>query len=162
MAPSAICAHCGDHDETFLNYVHDCRFSSNIWYKIGFTGTDFFTEQNAYDWIKNSTSDNRSTLFLASLWWVWRNRNLMCLNNETWSMTRICNNIHSSTDAIRSSFQRYGNASPPDRLINHPRSILNVDVCCLGTPTRAGFGGVLRNSAGFYLSGFSSFIPNSY
>jgi len=63
------------------------------------------------------------------------------LNNETWSLTRLCNNIHNSTDAIQSSFQRDGS--------------------CLGSPTRAGFGGVFRNSAGFYLSGFSGFIPNS-
>ncbi|XP_024634721.1 uncharacterized protein [Medicago truncatula] len=165
MAPSATCARCGDHDETFLHCVRDCRFSSNIWHKIGFIGTDFFTVQNAYDWIKNSTSDNRTTLFLVGLWWVW-NRNLMYLNNETWSMTRLCNNIHSSTDVIRSSFQRDGSAAPLDRLIkwncnNHQGSILNVDGSCLGSPTHAGFGGLLRNNAGFYLSGFSGFIPNS-
>jgi len=39
--------------------------------------------------------------------------------------------------------------------------VLNVDGSCLGTPIRAGFGGVIRNMAGFYLSGFSSYIPNS-
>ena len=27
-----------------------------------------------------------STLFLASLWWAWRKRNLICLNNETLSL----------------------------------------------------------------------------
>ena len=99
-APSATCARCGDHDETFLHCVRDCRYSSNIWHKIGFTGTDFFTIQNAYDLMKNNTSNNCSTLFSAGLWWVWRNRNLMCLNNKTWSMTHLCNSIHSSKDAI--------------------------------------------------------------
>lgn len=54
----------------------------------------------------------------------------------------------------------------PDWLINwncnnHPSSILNVDGSCLGTPIRASYGGVLRNSEGFYLLGFSGFIPNS-
>jgi len=166
MAPSGICCRCGDHDETFLHCIRDCRFSSNIWYKIGFTGIDFFTKQNAYDLIKNGTSDSRSTLFLAGLWWVWRNRNLMCLNNETRSMFRLCNNIHSSADAIKSSFHRDGSAAPPDRFIkwncnNYPRSILNIDGSCLGTSIRAGFGGVLSNSAWVYLSGFLSFIPNS-
>ena len=43
MAPSVTCARCGDHDETFLDCVCDCRFSSTIWHKIGFTGADFFT-----------------------------------------------------------------------------------------------------------------------
>ncbi|XP_024633938.1 uncharacterized protein [Medicago truncatula] len=39
--------------------------------------------------------------------------------------------------------------------------ILNVDDSCLGTPLRADFGGVIRNHAGIYLSGFSEYIPNS-
>lgn len=39
--------------------------------------------------------------------------------------------------------------------------MLNVDGSCLGVPIRAGFGGVILNSAGFYLSGFSRFIPIS-
>jgi len=44
---------------------------------------------------------------------------------------------------------------------NHLCHILNVDESCIGTPTRAGFGGIIRNSTGFYLSGFSDFISNS-
>lgn len=40
-------------------------------------------------------------------------------------------------------------------------TILNVDESCIGSPTKAGFGGLIRNSAGFYLSGFSGFIPSS-
>jgi len=40
-------------------------------------------------------------------------------------------------------------------------TILNVDGSCLGTPIRAGFGGVIRNNHGFYLSGFTRRISNS-
>lgn len=39
--------------------------------------------------------------------------------------------------------------------------VLNVDGSCLGSPIRAGYGGIIRNSAGFYLSGFSGYIPAS-
>ena len=50
-----------------------------------------------------------------------------------------------------------------DRLVrwnsnNYNCGVLNVDGSCLGTPTRAGYGGIIRNSAGFYLSGFSSYL----
>jgi len=36
-----------------------------------------------------------------------------------------------------------------------------VDESCLETPQRAGFGGLIRNSVGRYLFGFSGFISNS-
>ncbi|KEH41998.1 hypothetical protein MTR_1g059640 [Medicago truncatula] len=36
-----------------------------------------------------------------------------------------------------------------------------MDESCLGTPQRVGFGGLIRNYVGRYLSGFSSFISNS-
>ena len=39
--------------------------------------------------------------------------------------------------------------------------ILNVGGGCLGSPVRAGYGGVLRNDADFYLSGFSGYIHGS-
>jgi len=44
---------------------------------------------------------------------------------------------------------------------NHQCHILNVDGSCLGTPIRTGFGGLIRNSACFFLSGFSGYLPNS-
>jgi len=44
---------------------------------------------------------------------------------------------------------------------SHSNVILNVDGSCPGSTTRAGFGGLLRNYVGFYLSGFSGFIQNS-
>jgi hypothetical protein len=36
-----------------------------------------------------------------------------------------------------------------------------VDDSGLGSPARAGYGGIIRNNSGFYLSGFSGFIRES-
>jgi len=44
---------------------------------------------------------------------------------------------------------------------NHSCVILNVDGSCLGSPIRAGYGGILRSYAGFFLSAFSGYIQNS-
>ena len=44
---------------------------------------------------------------------------------------------------------------------NHYCAILNVDGSCLGILVRVGYGGVIRNYASFYLSGFSSYIHDS-
>ncbi|MCH80847.1 replication protein A1-like protein, partial [Trifolium medium] len=57
-------------------------------------------------------------------------------------------------------------SAPNDRLIkwnnnNHSFVIHNIDGSCLGSPIRAGFGGIFRNNVGYYLSGFSGFIHDS-
>jgi len=44
---------------------------------------------------------------------------------------------------------------------NHSCVILNVDGSCFGSRMRADYGGILRNYAGFFLSGFSGYIQNS-
>jgi hypothetical protein len=107
--------------------------------KLVYQVTTFSMHQMRMTGSKNGTLGPHTTIFLAGLWWVWRNCNLMCPNNKTWSLTRLCNNIHSSADAISSSFQRDGSVAHTNRLIkwncnNHPGSILNVDDSCLGTP----------------------------
>jgi len=38
---------------------------------------------------------------------------------------------------------------------------MNVDDICLGRPVKVGYGGILRNNVGFYLSEFSGYIQNS-
>jgi ribonuclease HI len=44
---------------------------------------------------------------------------------------------------------------------NYSCVILNVDGSCLGSPIRSGFGGIIRNTFGHYLAGFSGFIPET-
>jgi len=166
MANAATCSHCGEDNETLLHCFRDCRFSKEVWHEIGFTDTHFFTEQNAHSWVNTAATGPISTCFLAALWWVWRHRNLMCLNNETWSLFRIINNINNSTDAIIKSFQNNESVAQQDRFVrwnchNHSCTILNVDGSCLGSPVRAGFGGIIQNCHGFYLAGFSGHISNS-
>ncbi|XP_024629919.1 uncharacterized protein [Medicago truncatula] len=133
---------------------------------VGFTDTHFFSEQNVHSWVNVVATSSRGACFLAALWWIWRHRNLMCLNNETWSLFRITNNIHNSTNGIIKTFQQSDRTAILERLVkwncqNHSGSILNVDGSCLGTPIRAGFGGFIRNNHGFYLSSFSGHIANS-
>ena len=148
MANSAICNRCGDHEETLLHCVQDCQFSTTIWQKIGFTTPAFFSSSSVLDWLKEGVSGHRSTLFLAGLWWTWRNRNLMCLNNETWSIHRLSSTINSTAEIIRRCLHNDASTSSPSRLVrwnndNHVCSILNVDGSCIGDPIRTGFGGVI-------------------
>jgi len=105
----------------------------------------------------------RTSFFFVALWWLWKHRNLMCLNNETTFVTRLCCNIFSYAKTISTSLR---NPSSVRRLIrwnsnNHMCTILNVDGSCNGVPIRTGFRGVIRNNSGNLIFGFSSFINNS-
>jgi len=44
---------------------------------------------------------------------------------------------------------------------NHSCIIPNTDGSFLGLPVRVGYGGIIINNAGFYLSGFSGYIQGS-
>jgi len=82
------------------------------------------------------------------------------------SLGYVCINIQNSADLIEKCFQQDGVVAALERLVcwninNHQCHILNVDGSCLGSPIRAGYGGLLRNNSRSFLSGFSSYLPTS-
>jgi len=82
IAPLVVCSPCGLEDETFLHCVHDSTFSRAIWHHAGFLDTSFFANMEVSVWLKDGSMGTQSFLFASSVWWAWRHRNLMCLNNE--------------------------------------------------------------------------------
>jgi ribonuclease HI len=91
---------------------------------------------------------------------------MMCLGNENWSTAKLSFNIQGMVDTLKACYPSISNTTDEDQFIkwnnnNHSCVILNVDGSCLGSPIRAGYGGILRNDAGFFLSGFSGYIQNS-
>ncbi|GAU40444.1 hypothetical protein TSUD_397630 [Trifolium subterraneum] len=154
------------HKETFLHCVRDCDFSRNIWHHIGFNDPTFFSFTDAREWRKVGSTGSQAYTFSAGVWWAWRHRNWMCLNNDSWSLNRLSFNIQSMVDIFTSSFSSNSDGTAVSRLIkwnndNFSCVILNVDGSCLDSPVRAGYGGIIRNDSGFYLSGFSGFIRES-
>jgi len=118
------------------------------------------------DWIKDGLKGSNVCLFSAGLWWIWRSRNAMCLNNESISLPRLASQINSSVEEIKFFFYQPSPVTAADRHVrwnnnNFNCAILNIDGSCIGSPIRAGFSGLIRNSAGFYMSGFSGFLPTS-
>jgi ribonuclease HI len=90
----------------------------------------------------------------------------MCFSNNIWPWRHLAANIYNSIKVIKSNFSTPVIVAPADRLVkwnnnNHTCVILNVDGSCHGSPIRSGFRGILRNNDGFFLSGFSGFIPGS-
>ena len=90
----------------------------------------------------------------------------MCLNNETWSRNRLSFNIQSMMDNLKICFAVNSIVVLGDSHIkwnknNHLCTILNIDGSCMGSPIKAGYGGVFRNSDVYYLSGFSGYNKGS-
>jgi ribonuclease HI len=166
IAPSATCERCGEVDESFMHCVRDCKFSKTIWQKFGFSDSNFYLTSSPQEWLKDNSKGPRSSIFFACLWWSWLHRNHMCFNSDFWSLTRLSINIQHSAETIHKSFQPIANSEITERWIrwnssNHSCHILNADGSCLGTPVRAGYGGLIRNSAGLFLSGYSGFFQDS-
>lgn len=165
ISPSPTCSRCGLHDETFFHCMRDCSISRNIWHHIGFNTSNFFEIETVMDWLKEGTKGPHAALFASGLWWVWRCRNALCINNDQMTLHRVAANIWNSSETIKLSFPS-SSVVQEDRHIrwnnnNFEGTILNVDGSCLGTPLRAGFGGLIRNTGGYYLAGFSGYLPAS-
>jgi hypothetical protein len=87
----------------------------------------------------------------------------MSLKNEALSLNRLSYNIQSMVEDFMSCFTSTSVDAPIDKFVkwnnnNYCCIILNVDGSCLGSPVRTGFGGLIRNNSGYYLSGYSGFI----
>ncbi|GAU51832.1 hypothetical protein TSUD_324470 [Trifolium subterraneum] len=116
--------------------------------------------------LKSGSTGSQPFAFYAGVLWVWRLRNLMCLQNETWSINRLSFNIQSMIVIITSCFSSRSTTTSEEIHVkwnnnNYSSVILNVDESCLGSHIRAGFGGVIINDLGYYFSGFSGFIQGS-
>ncbi|XP_024634865.1 uncharacterized protein [Medicago truncatula] len=166
IAPSATYTRCGDFEETIFHCVRDCKFSRFIWQHLGFSDHSFFAAVCVRDWIKDGLNGANSILFAASLWWIWRHRNSMCLSDEAMPLNRLTWNIMTSVNEVKLCFHQQHPVAESVRHIrwnnnNFDCAILNVDGSCIGSPTRTSFGGLFRNNAGFYLLGFSGSLPSS-
>jgi len=139
MASSVLCTHCGLEDETFLYCVCDCNFSRIIWNHVGFNGANFFADMEVSHWLKEGSSGPRAFLFTATIWWAWRHRNLMCLNNENLTLSRLSYNIHNMVDSFSHCFSINSHIFQVERFIrwnndNYSCTIFNVDGSSLAPP----------------------------
>jgi len=147
MTSSALCSRCGLENEIFLHCVCDCSFSQFIWHHLGFHDENFFLDMEVSNWLKEGSKGHRSFIFTATLWWVLRHQNLMCLSNKTWTLSRLSYNIQSMIDSFNLCFSNNSQIDQVDvdKFIrwnndNHSCVIFNVDGSCMDSPMRAGFG----------------------
>jgi hypothetical protein len=102
--------------------------------------------------------------FLTGIWWSWRHHNLMCLNNETWSLSRLYFNIWALVKTFWNSFSSASN----DGLVDWHIKWNNNNYSCIiiknifGSLVRSEFCSIIRKTFDHYLTDFSYFIQESW
>lgn len=86
----------------------------------------FFVKMNTYVWLKIGLTGFQSLAFSAVVWWVWLHRNLMCLNNEVWSLIRLTFNIKNSMVIHRTSLHHISLTNCVDKVWNGIAVIIPV------------------------------------
>ncbi|GAU12283.1 hypothetical protein TSUD_141910 [Trifolium subterraneum] len=149
---------CNTHLETTLHCLRDCDFAQSIWKSIGFSNLNFFQGDDPYVWIRNGLHCSSMFLFMATIWWIWRARNALCLNSESilfyslklriMDYALLIENCHSNHHDTSTSKLVKWNA------LGGTGMILNVDGSSLGNPGISGFGGLIHNADGAWVLGF--------
>ncbi|KAK7243101.1 hypothetical protein RIF29_37886 [Crotalaria pallida] len=121
-------------------------------------GQNFATISDPVEWFKLGESHN-SPLFFATLWWIWKARNAMCIERRKIPRHSVINSIHNLSSLIKSNLSNTVSTPSPQKWIkweNPPSGSIavNVDGSCKGNPGPAGFGGLLRDDSGKWLTGF--------
>jgi hypothetical protein len=131
MVVSSLCTRCSCKEETFLHCFRDCLYSKNIWLALGFSSQDLFTETNPISWIKHNLSNTRHNMFVAGLWWSWRNINSYCLSNTTLSIHHLNMEVQNLSTTFNICFPPPNSSTQVDRWVqwnpsNRDCIIINV------------------------------------
>lgn len=117
VTPSPTCTRCGVFDEIVFHCLRDCNYSAIIWHHLGFIEPSFFLAACIRYWLRDVLNSSRTILFAAGLWWVWRQRNAMCLNDEVISLHRLTSLIYNAIEDIKTCFCKHAPTAPSVRHI---------------------------------------------
>ncbi|XP_019420679.1 PREDICTED: uncharacterized protein LOC109330862 [Lupinus angustifolius] len=163
LTQSPACGRCLAICEDILHYIRDYPHSLKVCYRLGFRHKYLFNVEDHMVWLKTFTWGHDAYLFLAGLWWIWQWRHSMVLGDDVWNIDIITHKIRvetipSSLDSANvdeatttKSIHYVSWAPPPSGFIK-----LNVDGSCMGEGHLISFKGVLRDTTGVWLLGFSA------
>ena len=171
----ALCPLCREQNESILHLLRDCVFARNLWHKLEVPPTHVLSFTDGLEaWLKaNCLSEVRHkggipwcTLFLYTVWSLWRNRNSVVFENSVPNSTleKIClsqaKEFHFCVSKVNQAAPRIWIpikwSKPP-----HGWCKLNTDGASFGNPGKAGGGGLIRDSEGRWLKGFSRAIGHT-
>jgi ribonuclease HI len=155
---SNLCPRCNNHVETTLHCLRDCDFNQSIWKSIGFSDQHFFHGDTPYTWLRFGLGCSTVFLFLAAVWWIWRARNSICIDNEMVPLYTLKLRITEYAHLLQNCFLQHHKESAPKLVrwnaLGGTGMILNVDGSSIGNPGISGYGGTIRNADGAWIHGF--------
>ena len=87
----ALCPLCREQNESILHLLRDCDFARNLWHKLevppthvlSFTdGLEAWLKANCLSVVRHKGGIPWCTLFLYTVWSLWRNRNSVVFENS--------------------------------------------------------------------------------
>lgn len=155
------CQRCGSDQETIIHTLRDCSKARVVWAKLPFHDEADFYSLDCLEWINHYMSQSQNSLFATACWIIWKARNSEIFNDVSWSVWFSLNQITCLHMDIVKAFGTNIQTKQPRLVQWHtpPEAYikLNVDGSSLGNPGRSGFGGILRDMNGEWVSGFSGF-----
>ncbi|XP_019457635.1 PREDICTED: uncharacterized protein LOC109358024 [Lupinus angustifolius] len=130
LTANPMCMRCNGGVEDLMHVFRDCPASSNLWKRIGWDNSLFWVTRPFRSWVLKNCKQRNGLLFLAGMWW----------NFWDWNQT-----VHAICERDI-CWQR-----PDIGTIK-----INVDGSCIRSSLIMGGGGVIRDHAGQWLSGFSA------
>lgn len=139
MLQSPICQRCRSVPESILHCLRDCSLSKHVWLALNFNSVSFFSILDTKSRLRRGTSEENSQLFLATIWWLWRARNMVCIGGETISSFQVQLHISNFVPLLEKLFPISPQADDPPRLVNchaigDSNVVLNFDGSSFGNP----------------------------
>jgi hypothetical protein len=160
MINDASCPRCGAVEETILHTLRNCLKAKRIWNMMCLCSSQIFQVSSCYDWFTGHfASEKNVQLFLISCWYIWKARSKELFSDTYWEDWKVSNLINTHHDATIRSFGSVHNHMEACLVSWKPPSgatvKLNVDGSSLGNPGCSGFGGLICDTNGNWLLGFS-------
>lgn len=119
---------------------------------------------NTNMWLKNTLSLG-SNLFVAGVWWSWRNDNSFCFSNAFIFYYRLimeARNITLIFISCISSSLRDKNIDGSNGIPSIHASFLMLIASCLGNRVKVGCYGLLHHPSVIWISSFSGFLSETF
>lgn len=146
MTDSDECVLCHSHSETALHCLRDCSLARGIWQRAGFdVDGALFRVDSLWNWLRGLLIDASPTA-MATLWWIWRVWNGVCLESFRVPDHMIENNIVvMAADILRALVPVSDTPRRQPRLVKWLPSlvegiVLNVDGSVCGSLAEGGSG----------------------